>query len=234
MARVAAAEFSQVRRRSPQETRETAAERGKLMSPDVEELVRRALAGDSAASDCLARYYRPAVRAIVFMRTAHWDEVEDLTQEILLKAWIKLPALKNPSLFVPWLKTIAVNACRDWQRRHQQWHESLDFDWDQAPIIDPQPQPLAVLLAKEDQRALRAALLELPPANRMALLLQVWGGYSYEEIASFTAVKVSAVEGRIHRAKRQLRRQLQGSSAKILRVSRKEWSAADSEGELER
>jgi hypothetical protein len=72
-------------------------------------------------------------------------------------------------------------------------------------VADRRPQPLDELLAREQQRSLRQALVALPVANRVALLMHVWGDYSYQEIAAFTGVPVTTVEGRIHRARRQLR-----------------------------
>src|SRR5205823_4465075 len=82
-------------------------------------------------------------------------------------------------------------------------------------LSDRRHQPLEALLAREKQRALRQALTALPYANRVALLMHVWGEYSYQEIAAFTDVPVTTVEGRIHRAKRQLRRLLQAASGEF-------------------
>jgi DNA-directed RNA polymerase specialized sigma24 family protein len=74
--------------------------------------------------------------------------------------------------------------------------------------VDDAPKPLEVVLSGEKQRELHRALLLLPQANRLALLMHVWGNYSYAEIAAFTEVRVTTVEGRIYRAKRQMQRLL--------------------------
>jgi type II secretory pathway component PulF len=76
--------------------------------------------------------------------------------------------------------------------------------------------PLQALLEKERDQELRQALVSLPDANRLALLMHVWGRYSYEEIAQFVEVPLTTVEGRIHRAKRQLRQDLQDEGAAFL------------------
>jgi hypothetical protein len=68
--------------------------------------------------------------------------------------------------------------------------------------------PLDALLERDRERELQQALLTLPEKNRLVLLMHVWGGSSYEDIAGCTGVPVTTVEGRIYRAKRQLRRLL--------------------------
>jgi RNA polymerase sigma-70 factor (ECF subfamily) len=185
-------------------------------------LAQRALAGDHAALERLARRYRTAVLAVAFTRTGDRDEAEDLAQEVLLRAWQMLPTLREPAAFAAWLKTIAVNACRGWYRRSRPWPESLDAAEPRC-VVDPNPRPLEAALAREEQRAWRQALLTLPAPNRIALLMHVWGNYSYEEIAAFLDVPLTTVEGRIHRAKMQMRRLLRAEAADLRGEPRRRW-----------
>jgi RNA polymerase sigma-70 factor (ECF subfamily) len=168
-------------------------------------LVRRARGGDRSAFDRLARHHRASLLAVAFLRTSDLEAAEDLVQEVLTRAWRKLPDLQEPAAFVPWLRTILANACRDWYRRARPEPVPLEAEAEYPRVDDRHPQPLDALLAREQQRSLRRALVALPVANRVALLMHVWGDYSYHEIASFTGVPVTTVEGRIHRARRQLR-----------------------------
>lgn len=176
-------------------------------------LVRQAQAGDRAAFDRLAGHYRPLVRALAFVRTGDRAEAEDLVQDVLLNAWRKLPALHDPAKFLPWLKAIAANACHSWFRRARP--ASLS-DPDHERLHAPGLPPLDALLARERERELHRALVAIPEANRTALLMHVWGGYAYEEIAAVTGVRVTTVEGRIHRAKKQLRCLLRDEGAEFL------------------
>jgi RNA polymerase sigma-70 factor (ECF subfamily) len=183
--------------------------------PDAE-LARRAQTGDSAAFDALNRRYRGAVLALAFARTGDREAAEDLAQETLCRAWRSLHDLHDPSAFAGWLRAIAVNACRDWFRRSRPWPESLDDTPAAFLMPDPQPRPLAVLLEREKQRALRQALRALPLENQRALLMHVWGGCSYEQIAAFLDMPLTTVEGRIHRARAQLRRLLRAEADDLL------------------
>ena len=171
-----------------------------------EELVRRAQAGDRAAFDRLAGLYRPALRALAFLRTSDREAAQDLAQEALARAWEALPTLREPGAFLPWLKTIAGRACLNWHRQAR----PADLPLESAAETPDRHglQPLPVLLARERGRTLRRALSELPDANRLALLMHVWEGASYQQIADFTGVAVTTVEGRISRARTQLRRLL--------------------------
>jgi len=190
---------------------------------NVAELVRLARLGDEPAFDRLARHYRAAVLAITFSRVGNREEAEDLAQEVLLKAQAKIGELREPEAFPAWLKMIALNACRTWFRRSVPWPESLDAIAGAAQLPDRSPTPLAVLLEKEKQRAWRRALIVLPQANRLALLMHLWGGYSYDEIAAFAEVPITTIEGRIHRAKAHLRRVLKSDAGELLGEPRRRW-----------
>ena len=183
-------------------------------------LVQRAQRGDAEAFDVLARHYRPALRALTFLRTSDLQEAEDLTQEALTCAWQRLPTLQAPASFLPWLKAIVANACNSWYRRARFRPLSLESEPASVSQLASEAMPLQVLLAKERERELRQALAALPDANRLALMLHVWGGYSYEEIARFAATPLTTVEGRIHRARQQLRSLLRDEGAAFLGEAR--------------
>lgn len=181
--------------------------------------------GDEQAFSELAARFRAAVLAVAFSRTGDRDESEDLAQEVLIKAQQRLHDLRQPEAFPSWLRTIAHNPCRTWYRRSAKWPESLE---NASPtdrhLIDDNPGPLKVVLKRERQRAWRRALTLLPEANRIALLMYVWGGCSHAEIAAFAGVPVSTVEGKIYRAKGQLPRLLnRPDAAELLGEPLRKW-----------
>ena len=125
------------------------------------ELVRRAQAGDRAAFDRLAGRYRPALRAMAFLRTSDREAADDLTQETLARAWEALPTLRDPNAFLPWLKTVAARACLNWHRGQPARNRCR---WSSAAETPDRNglQPLPVLLERERGRALRRALANCP------------------------------------------------------------------------
>lgn len=195
-----------------------------------DELVRRAQAGDRTAFEALAGRYRAAVLAMAFARIGSREEADDLTQEILFRAWRHVGCLEEPAAFPGWLKAIAANACRSWFRKFRLDCKPLHACEEAASLRDPRPSPMEMVLAKERERAWRKALLSLPEANRLALLMHIWGGCSYDEIAAFAGVPLTTVEGRIHRARRQMRRVLNSSAyAELLGEPRRLWQQSEKE-----
>ena len=193
----------------------------------IVETALRAQSGDEAAFERLATHFRAAVTAVTFTRVRGREDAEDLTQEVLVMAREKLGDLRDPEAFPGWLRTIALNVCRTWNRRPRIWPDSLDAEEWSLSLRDPSPGPLEALLARERQRDWRRALRMLPETNRIALLMHVWGGYPYEEIAAFAGVSVGTVAGRIHRAKSQLRRVLRSGAGELLGEPRRRWREED-------
>src|SRR5689334_18212330 len=113
------------------------------------EWVRLAGSGDPAAFDQLVQHYRPVLLALTFLRTRNLCDAEDLVQQVLLRVWQKLPGLHQPALFLPWIKTIAANACSTWSRRGPSPTSSLDTEPACQLLAEGGPKPLESLLSGE-------------------------------------------------------------------------------------
>jgi len=166
--------------------------------PD-EALVAAAQRGDRAAFDALAERYRSGLLAVTLDLSRSVDVAEDLAQEALARAWGHIGELRDPAVFGPWLRRIAINCFRMWQRRP--WPEELPEREPAAAGPDPAEHARRMALL----RALHAELRALPRQNRLALLMRALGGASYGEIARFLGVPERTVAGRIYRARRELR-----------------------------
>ena len=167
-------------------------------------LVAAAQAGDREAFDELAARYRSGAMAVAFDFTGRFEVAEDLAQETLCRAWEKMEDLRDPEKFGPWLRSITVNCYRMWQRRPFQREVELA----EAMRLQGHEDFVEEVRRRDLERELRHGLQAIPRQNRIALLMRHFGGASYEEIASFLDVPKSTVEGRIYRAKLQLRRRL--------------------------
>lgn len=182
------------------------------MQNDLPLLVRCAQQGDELAFERLGQHFRPRLIALARVRVRDIDEAEDLVQDALVTAWQQITTLRDNTVFGAWLQVIVINACRRWQQRHVQWPTSLDALEHMDLLADPAPQPLEQCLERECWRRRRQALYLLPEQQRIPLLLYALGHCSYEDIALQLQLPVTTVEGRIARARKQLRRLLADDS----------------------
>lgn len=126
-------------------------------------------------------YVQPIYR-FVYRRTLDRMLAEDLTSTTFLKALEKIrtyDSAKGP--FVAWLYRIARNTVTD-HYRTRRVHANIEDVWDLASDDDPTAGVDTQLASKE----LRAALAKLPADKREIVLLRVWEGLSYAEIAAIT------------------------------------------------
>ena len=122
------------------------------------------------------------------------DDCKDALQETALKAWEKRHTLRNEAYFATWITRILINECRNIQRKRRR---TVSLEEAPEPSQEP-PDP-----------ALAFALRSLPEKLRLPLVLQCSEGMSYAEIAHALRTTESTVRGRIHRAKEQLRKELE-------------------------
>lgn len=177
-------------------------------------LVRQALAGDRKAFDQLVSQYRPMLLLVAYTRTGDREVAEDLVQEVLSNAWRRLVTLHHPAAFAAWVKTAMLNACKNRHRDTRSQPLSFEEIGDIATSY-MRWEPLQAVLQQERRREWRVALYRLPEPNRLAFILHHIGQYREEEIALLLNIPRTTVEGRIHRACRQLRRLLGEAEADL-------------------
>ncbi|MFO1475519.1 MAG: RNA polymerase sigma factor [Verrucomicrobiota bacterium] len=144
---------------------------------------------------------------------ANHAEAEDISQEVFLRAYDHFHELADNPRAVGWLKTVATNLSLNHLARYRsRWSffsellrpgdddtESMDFP---APETDD--------LDRRDQSALvEKALQQLPPAQRVPMVLFHLDGLSYEEIAARLNISLGKVKTDIHRGRKSLRARLE-------------------------
>ena len=148
----------------------------------------------------------------------------DITQQVFLKLFTAINHFRGEAGFSTWLYRLTVNACLDEQRRRRRF---LSFDFfktgdgssvgrnlmeqQQAKQFEQQLQAMA----QEDHHAqlelsaaVKAAVKELKPKLRMAILLKYFEGLSYEEMASVLGCSAGTVASRLNRGHKELARRL--------------------------
>jgi RNA polymerase sigma-70 factor (ECF subfamily) len=185
---------------------------------EIETLVRRTLAGDTAAFEGIVRKFERRVMTLCLRLLGNLPAAEDAAQETFLRVFKYMHRLDLQKPIDPWLTRIAVNVCRD-QARKEQRRNTLatgSNNGEYREPLDDSANPHEGLSAEERKLALRQALQLLPEKERLALLLRDVEGLSTAEVAgtlgsSETTVRSQICRGRV-RLKEALERILGGKS----------------------
>ncbi|MGW0519104.1 RNA polymerase sigma factor SigE [Crossiella sp. NPDC003009] len=157
--------------------------------------------------DEVVREHADRVYRLAYRLTGNQHDAEDLTQETFIRVFRHLTAYK-PGTFEGWLHRITTNLFLDMVRRKQRVKmEGLPDDQDR--IADDGPTPEEVYEETHLSPELQAALDEVPPEFRAAVVLCDVEGLSYEEIGATLGVKLGTVRSRIHRGRQAMKAALE-------------------------
>src|SRR5579862_1726555 len=174
------------------------------------ELIAAVLKGDRASFEPLVQKFSPRVFATARRYARRESEIEDIAQEVWLKAFEKLKSFRGEAPFEHWLMRLTVRTCYDFLRGHQRNRESAFSD-----LTDPESdwlerfvtQPEAVSENAEAARLLVARVLErLSPSARLIITLLEIEDRSVKEIAALTGWSVPLVKVRAFRARAEMRK----------------------------
>lgn len=131
--------------------------------------------------------------------------MEDLAQDVFVKAYLNLHALRNGAVFKSWLHRITANTCIDWLRH---CHLESGFVSGLEETL-PDERIQARVEARDARKRLEAAMTVLGPRDQHLLVLLGLEGKSVEEVADLTGLSRVNVKVRAFRARRKLRAALE-------------------------
>jgi RNA polymerase sigma-70 factor, ECF subfamily len=174
------------------------------------ELIAAVLKGDAASFEPLVQKYSPRVFATARRYARRESEVEDIAQEVWLKAFDKLKSFRGEAPFEHWLMRMTVRTCYDFLRGHQRNRESSftdlsepENDWLERFVAAPESASEHADAAK----LLIARVMEkLSPQARLVVTLLEIEDRSVKEIAGLTGWSVSLVKVRAFRARAEMRK----------------------------
>lgn len=188
--------------------------RNSVTASDQEKaLVRRAQGGDLAAYEELLRAHQQRVFGIVGGILRRREDIEDVAQQVLIKAYFSLKRFDLRSAFGTWLYKIAVNECWDYLRkkRVRRLVYEADLSEEQVRRLETLPDQEGTQKPREDagrraeQRDLLERLLkELDEKDRLMLVMKEVEGFSVEEIGRVLDLNVNTVKVRLFRARGRL------------------------------
>ena len=178
--------------------------------PDDPELVRRAQAEDKEAFEELVRRHQHRVFAVAGGILRRREDVEDIAQQVFVKAYFSLKRFDQRAAFSTWLYKITVNECWDLLRKKKVRpliYES-DLSEEQARQFDGSekhrnlgPDTSETLEMRQHVDRLLAGIDE---RDRMMLILKEVEGFAVEEIAQMLDLNANTVKVRLFRARRRI------------------------------
>jgi RNA polymerase sigma-70 factor (ECF subfamily) len=182
-----------------------------LVDPDLVLLERVALGDGDAFAELVERHQERLVR-VCGRLLADPEDARDAVQEVFLKVYRSAAGFRPRGRVFTWFYRIAVNHCLNRLRRRRlarfvpllgggDRHDLPEFD-----PRDERPGPEVQHTARERWARLSRAIADLPPGQRVVLLLARLEGLSQREIARTLEITEGAVESRLVRALRTLAR----------------------------
>ena len=177
---------------------------------DDAQLIDEALAGKRAAFGQLVRKYQGRLFNTLLHVTGSREEAEDACQEAFVQAFVKLETFAGRSAFYTWLYRIAFNLLVS-KRRRKRIEVSMDQHRERTgdEPRDMGEGPGEQLLRAEQVEQVRLAIGRLDEQYRAIIVLREMEGCCYETIAEILNLPLGTVRSRLHRARLQLREQLQ-------------------------
>lgn len=177
---------------------------GALCAPS--EILARARSGDPDALDRVTRCYGERLLEVGRKRCA--ERGEDAVQEALIEAHGHLAEVREPGTLEGWLVRLVQRACGRMRRGHKN-DPRRHFPLESAALMeDSTTAPDLAAIRGEQAMALGEALLELPPEDRMILLLSEAEGHTGPEVARELGLSHDVVRQRLARVRRRLRERL--------------------------
>ena len=163
------------------------------------ERIKSASKGNLGAFAELVQIHRLRVLRTATGMLGSLDEAEDVAQDVFIKVWEHLPDYDLRGAFASWLYRITVNTALDVLRKRRE-----DVSLDDVELISSKEGPESLALCQDERQRVQAAIAELPPAARAALILREYEQLSYKEIADVLEIPIGTVMSRLNYARRAL------------------------------
>lgn len=176
-----------------------------------ENLVLQFINGEIEAYEELVNRYKNKVFSLVYRMVGHYQEAEDITQEVFLNVYTKINQFDTQKKFTPWLYKIATNTTISHLRKNKN-KNTLNFDEvfsgvysDFNPSLS-EIDPLLNMERIELRDEIKKAITKLPINYQIIILLRYQLELSNQEIAQILNIKKENVEVKVHRARKALRK----------------------------
>lgn len=172
------------------------------------DLIQRVLDRDENAFTVLVKRYQKWVHTLVWRKIDDFHIAEEITQDVFLKAYKKLPTLKPPYNFPGWLYVIATRRCIAWKRKKQLRTTSLDAmpaaQIEELSYAEHDGRRAEATDLERQRAAVKRLLEQLPESERTVVTMHYLAEMSCEKISEFLGVSPNTIKSRLYRARKRL------------------------------
>jgi RNA polymerase sigma-70 factor, ECF subfamily len=179
------------------------AEMGMSQMVNLTNLVTQAQYGDRHAYGMLYEHFQPRVYAAALRRLRDAHVAQDLTQDVLLQAFVQLRQLRQPAAFPGWLHQMAVRSVLNHIRRTHA--DALGGGEGLHGQASATSSPLEILLSREQTACVQQGLARLNVMDRATLQAFYFDGKSLDTISREVGAPVGTIKRRLHVARKRLR-----------------------------
>ena len=167
-------------------------------------------AGRRESLEPLIRRYASPLLTFIQRMMGDRHQSEELFQDVFLAVWAKRNQYQYPRPFKAWLYGIALNKCRAAFRTPTlAAADSSLLETSAAAPVGKERSPLDQVLATESAALVTAAVGRLPPQQRAVVVLRIWDGLSYAQIAEAVGRTEATVRSNMHHGLAAMRKYLE-------------------------
>jgi RNA polymerase sigma-70 factor (ECF subfamily) len=167
------------------------------------DLVAACLRGEAGAFDLVVARHQRSVYQLCYRFVGNHEDASDLSQDVFVRAYRGLRNFRGQSSVGTWLYRIAVNVCLNRAAVKRPPSEPID---ERQHVDTTTESPSERVLRAERAERVRAAIAELPPKQRAALILRMYQDMSHQDIAAALGSSVGAVKANVFHALQNLKK----------------------------
>jgi len=180
-----------------------------LEADDARSLVARARSGDADAFHAIFDRFAKPVLGFIYNLLGNRAAAEELMQETFVRAYRRLPSVRDEALLGTWLFGIARNVVREAIKTKYREARRVALEGPVShELEDGRRRPDQAVISAEVEAKVQQALSELSHDQRVVFVLKLFHRMSYEEIAEITGSSIGKLKTDLHRGRLEMKRRL--------------------------